>query len=398
MRQLRIAIAFLCVSSLFVFAPTASAATASAGPRLIAGTLRNEAGSPSTGRVLVFHDNLRDADRLEFVGYAKANGSGRFKFQLGHVAKVDQARSHNDGFANFAMYGVTPNGVSRMSFFSARLDKGAASWKSEQTDLDGAKVSASEAQPTKDFAEKIATLIDGQTTPTSNGGIVPLAVTGDGWLDYCLYNRIQTWDAATPVMELHTYYTGQHGTARYARASSADSDIGVGVKYGSTWSLEGTTHVGNSDEVSVSKSASGRFGWSLTSSFRYSRWQFSSNNNPIACAVPPAPMYVVESVRWNGTSLATYGDLSSYDGKCATAYASHNDPMTGNDTFSRVSKRLITFTWGLNVSTGLTINMAETSGASSNVTFDYWTGTDRSTYNLCGSDDFPAYAHRIFAG
>jgi hypothetical protein len=394
MRRRRAAVAVVSVLSLLALLPGASvsAAQTSGGPRLVAGTLRDASGNPAAGRVLVFHDNLRDADRLELLGYAKAGNNGQFTFHLGHNTKVDVARSRNDGYANFAMYGVTADGISTLSFFPASLNAKGTSWASQSQRLDRANLRATMHLPSQDFPDEVAASLDGGTKPTTGGGIVP-EVSGDQWLDYCLYTKISTWDAATPVMELHTWYTDLTGVASYGRTNTSDSDISVGVKY-SSWSLEGTTHIGNSDEVKVTKTATGQFGAILSSSFRYSKWQFNASNYLI-CASPPDPFYVVESVRWNGTNMNVMWTDTGQDGRCLGTYNAYKNKMDPRDTFSRSSNRLTTFGWTLS---GVGVGWRSTSGSSTKVTFDYTAGTARASYYICGNDDYPAYAHRIFAG
>jgi hypothetical protein len=395
MRRIRAALAAATLLSLVMASSAVAGTSGVSTARLIAGTLRDAHGRPAAGRVLVFHDNLRDANRLELVASGKASGNGKFEVRLGSSKSVDAARARNDGYANFAYYGVTADGVSSMYFFPASLAPGAA-WRSNRANLSASNIETVDAAPSPDFANRIATLLDQRAA--SSGGITP-QTTPDEWLGYCIYDIVSTWDASTPVVQLHDRYSDLTGKVWYGKTTVADSDITVGIRTSGSWSLSGTTHTGTDTTIEASRTVTGTYGAVLSSSFKYRLWRFASNNY-FACATPPAPHDIVESIRWNGTTFSLAWNDTASDGLCTTTFSAHKDSIDAGEYWARWNNAYSGFAWSLNVPfyAGTYVNMRSYSGASNKVGHEYTAGFARPTHWICGDNDFPAYSWKILAG
>jgi hypothetical protein len=386
MRDIRRSIATALLMAGLVFSPWVGVAAAVRSlPNLASGVLRNAAGQAAAGRVLLFHDDLRDRNQLELLTTARSGADGLYTLRLLPNRSTVAAASRNDGFVNFAVSGVTRTGVSRLHFFSARQD-GRGAWVGQNEGTSAMEIRATSRPPTPDYATRVEDALRA-------GGH---GVAGDP-VDTCLYDLVQTFDAQTPVMELHTWYSDLSGTATYARSNTADTAISVGVKY-SGWSTNGTTHVGNTMGAAVTETKTGPYGKVLQTSFRYDRWHFRTDNYFI-CASPPQPQEVVEAVRWNGTNLQVSWDDTAFDGRCLTTWSAYKNRMLPGATFARWEQRLTSYGYTLGANLGpFNINMVSTSGASTSVGYIYTAGTARRAYYICGNTDYPAFSLRIFAG
>jgi hypothetical protein len=369
--------------------PLAQGASAASGPPLVAqGVLRDAAGHPSRGLVALYHDNMRDHNRLELIASATADASGSFRLALTPGASVRAAAAVNDGYANFALVGVTPSGVSTLHFFSRQAAPN-GSWL--RADSERVTLAASHPAPSADYLASFRRHVA--------GALSQVAQPATDWFDYCIYDLSNTWDEATPIQELHTWYTDMSGKALYAHTSTADTDISVGVKLASgPWSIEGSTHIGTSSSTTteIGRTRTGHYGKVLSSSFRYQRWRIETPNN-FVCPWD-APPQIVEATRWNGTNYGEAWDDSRFDGQCATTWSSHRNPMGKLDTWSRIQEDFTSFGYSIGANLGITVNMTSKSGASDKVQLSYATGTARNTYFICGNNEYPSFSLRVFAG
>ena len=384
--------ASLSAALLLLALPGAGLTARVAGPpSLLTGALSAADGRPTAGRVLLFHDNLRDHDRLELIAVARAAANGRFELRFAANRSTRAAAARNDGHVNFALYGVSQEATSSLRFFSARQD-GRGTWRGA-ADLRGVVVETHRKPPAPDFFERLEARLTSLPAREARAGTVQ--ASGAGWLDDCYYDLIRTFDRGTPVLELHTWYGDLLGKASYGETRMADSDVTVGVRYGEAFSMEGTTHIGNAQSVTASLSRTGKFGRVLQSEFRYKHWRVSTPNNFICGA---APREIVQAVRWNGTGLLPMWDDSRFDGQCTTTYRANRAAFSRNAEWSRWNEELTSYQWNLQVAAGLTVATRARSGASSRVGYEYTTGSARNIYYLCGNDEKPAFSLRIFAG
>jgi hypothetical protein len=378
------------------------------GDELISGNIVDAAGKPVAGRVLVFYDNLRDENRLDLVATSRTGAAGQFAVSLTSTPAMEAARSANGGAANFAAYAVSHTGISTFRFFSAKPSGNG--WSNRRERLDRFDLLATSPLPDPAFDQEIEDSdAVHQLSPESRSMFGPSVAAADITYNSCYYTLVGTYDRQSPVAELHTAYNDLTGRVWYGHTNQADSDISVGIRADDANTLfyaSGTIHVGTSYSSTVETyvAKSGSFGWVQQTSFRYGRYQNNWNANwrLQLCWDPnhggSAPYEIVESLRWNGTALADDWNDGRFDGQCQTTYANKKMALQSGRYWARWTENLTGFGWSMGVGVGLTASVSSWSGASDKVGFEYWGGTQRSTYWLCGNDDFPAYSARIFAG
>lgn len=373
-------------------------------PQLLAGALKEKDGKPAEGRVLVFHDNLRDENRLELVSTTRSNASGLFSIGFKTNPSVENARKNNGGFAHFSVYGVTDAGVSLMRFFSAEL--GATSWKGNGNDeLDNLNLIATQPPPVEDFAGKVERSDPIRKLAARRHKRSSYSVAASYYPTNCYYDLIATLNKQVPVHELHTAYADLSGKAYYGRTNKADSDISVGFKVSpqdTIFNASGALRVSNSfsETVETSRTRTGNYGYVLSTSFKFSRWRNNEAMNRFnaLCSPPSAPYEVLEATRWNGTTFSNAWDDSRFNGKCLTTWYSHRDGLQRGEEWKRSRQNFTSYGFDFSVSAGISASMTAKSGASDMVGIEYKAGTARSVYWICGNTDFPAYSLRIFAG
>ena len=375
--------------------PAAGLSSAPSNPAIASGVLRDAGGRPAAGRVVLFHDNLRDHDRLEPIATAVANARGEFVLAAPPNARMRAAALVNDGYTNFAAFATLRDGVSGLRFFSARQAPSGVWLDSDSAAIEVA-LAADHEPPSADFAEQLEEAVEPIEASARRQVGVALA---SPWLDDCYYTLLKTFDRQTAVMELHTWYSDLSGKASYAKSFIADSEVTVGVKLkagDASFGWDGTTHVGNELTAANTLTRTGKFGWVLSSEFRYKHWRKQEPNNFICGA---APYEIIENVRWNGGGLIPLWNDGRFDGQCTSTWNANKMALSSQATWSRYNNNLTWFQHSVSLSAYVgKFDVKSKSGASTKVGFEYATGTGRSLYYLCGNNDKPAFALRILAG
>jgi hypothetical protein len=115
---------------------------------------------------------------------------------------------------------------------------------------------------------------------------------------------------------------------------------------------------------------------------------------PILCGTS----YTKEARLWTG-NIEVGPDLSGKLHQCLTKYSRWALPYPKNGLFHRYDHKLQTWEGAANVDLGMgALQLRAWSGASSSVGYDYQFGIAYDQHWLCGTDAYPAYASRIFAG
>jgi hypothetical protein len=203
----------------------------------------------------------------------------------------------------------------------------------------------------------------------------------------------------TVIGELHVARDAV-GVYTYGRGSQADSHITVGVSSGG-WHLGGYRHVNTSNTAEVSvRNTSEDWARQLISRFSYGvykheRWTVDpATGAVISCGTSRT----AGPRRWLG-NIELGADLSQYLHLCTTKFLDHRLPYPPGSTFNRSSHKL--HVWDaaalVNVGPGA-LALRAWSGASQWVTYHYEFGTKYAEHWLCGDDDYPIAAGRIFAG
>jgi hypothetical protein len=86
--------------------------------------------------------------------------------------------------------------------------------------------------------------------------------------------RVREYKRPVTIGELNNAYRDTTGS--FAYGERADSQISVGLSLdGDRWSLEGSTHVGNSESAEVGIVRKGRYARRLRSNFIFSKYKYS---------------------------------------------------------------------------------------------------------------------------
>jgi hypothetical protein len=201
------------------------------------------------------------------------------------------------------------------------------------------------------------------------------------------------------IGELHVARDAS-GTFTYGKGSRADSHISIGVSSGG-WHLVGFRHVAttNAGEVSITNTSED-WAHKITSAFSYGlyeheRWTIDPVTGAhISCGTSKTK----EARLWLG-NIGIGENLSRLLHLCTTTYKQYALPYPPGSTFNRSSSKLNTWESAavVNVGNG-TLALRAWSGASRWVTYHYAFGSKYAQHWLCGIDNFPLYASRIFAG
>jgi hypothetical protein len=190
------------------------------------------------------------------------------------------------------------------------------------------------------------------------------------------------------------------GTFLYGRGSRADSHISIGISSGG-WHLGGFKHITTASSGSVGV-ANGTQDWArqITSRFLYARYKHERwTVDPVSGAlIRCGTSQTIEPKLWLG-NYELGADLSSYLHLCRTKFSGTALPYGPNGFFDRSSYKL--HTWSAAATVGLGIGgltLKAWSGASQWVQYHYTFGVAFKEHWLCGYDNYPLYASRIFAG
>lgn len=328
------------------------------GPALVNETVTNADGTPASGaQVVVFVDHDTSLDQ---VGTATVDSNGAWQLAVTPDAALSSTAAANGGYVNFVAFIGTPTGGTGVVYFSRQLTA-MGLWAGTDGTLQESSVP-----------------LNG--LPPSDPG---------GQCQYGIFIINQS-DSYSDMAELHV---AKDTTATYTYGQSADTNFDVGVNTGSGWGLSGATHVGNSQSASISWTrsvgSSGGFGHRLQSNYH-------SIERKIVQFLPWDPCqttYDAKTTAWNGG--ATVGqDNSQYDYNCINS--PYQNIYANGTTFNRSSNKAAHFTFALNLF-GL-VWIGADSGYSTSAKVSYQFGNGQSQHMICGNDDYPVRAHRIFAG
>jgi hypothetical protein len=192
----------------------------------------------------------------------------------------------------------------------------------------------------------------------------------------------------TRVIEFHNTADAD---SDYVYGTSADSDIGIGVKLGSSWSMSGTSHVGNTNSAEVGQFVTTHFGNYIGTQFKYQHGYFE-HNIPQDCPYVLKPF--VRAVQWSG-GLAYMGDVSQYDCLDLPQFNWKQKYEIGQ-WFRTSGTRAYRFSVAADISTQWgTVSVSATSGYSAYVRL-HWQAARVWIY-LCGNNAYPPQAQIIYA-
>jgi hypothetical protein len=385
----------LLASILLGATQAASPVRAGPGAPVIAeGVLRDGQGHPASGSLML---NLIDPDptagAAPLLAMGQAGPGGRFRLRLDASAELRAAAASNGGYLNLRLLAVTDR-TKGVAMISRTWDGGR--WRGNLPNLE---ISLTADAPLSDEQgaqlprlRASAAAAEGRTArgqpsiQASEGALVGAAAIGSD-NPYCYRINDEFRTAYTVIGELHTW---RDMTATFGYGTSADSDISAGFSFdgGSTWTLAGQLHVGNATSTRSTKTVSSdHYGRTIRSQFEYVKYHYAG----WFCyddAVYQAPW------RWTGGGIIAGSSQTRFDGKCGSTYPKVY--LYGRNTsWSRSSSDFTN--WSLAASVFGAGLKAQT-GASRSADITYTFGSASPYHRICGSDDYPARATRVFAG
>jgi hypothetical protein len=199
---------------------------------------------------------------------------------------------------------------------------------------------------------------------------------------------VNSSDKYTVIGQMHL---GKDQRATFTYGRKADSDIGIGYSTNnSTWSINGTRHVGTSKDNAVFQNKSTlnstlMFGKKLTSEFHYVKYKHQ-------CGIQR--WWTIKATRWN-TGMLYGDDTSQFNGHCNDTYFQYQSLYSPGSGYSRFTNNFANYA---GAATAFGVSLTAQSGASDYVRSDWTFGTKYPQYYLCGNDAKPPNAHRIYAG
>ena len=214
-------------------------------------------------------------------------------------------------------------------------------------------------------------------------------------------------DVDTVVGEMHTSndMVKGLGATHFAYGGNADTNLDYGIEQtlSGPWQLTGSIHIGNTggsgSSVADKRPIGSQFGWKLRSGFLHQKWHYTY------CG---SYWYQTDVAKWtevpdaltnppDGPGVLTSDYNHNLDNNCANASAGNTSRHVAGDQWSRTTNAYNHFDLGFNV---FGFQGGTQSGASQWVTMTWqWSNAlPGHTYYLCGNDNDPGHAHRIYAG
>ena len=376
----------------FMFGVTDGAVAS--GPVIATGRLIVASGGPPqdgdpsaiSGSVALYLPSISESASQDLlVATATTGADGGFTLQTPVTPALAAAAVANDGQVNLDLVA----NVNGLSYHQAII----------RSFVGGAWVDEVGVAP----AELMLSPVDAGVNPRLIPGSAAGAMTGSTTYGICRTFRFPLASARawTTIGELHTPADTEIATFTYGR--KADSYISKAFSVdGSAWVLKGSVRVanesgsGSSATISYSTPAD-RWSREIQTEFVYTKYR-----TELWCSSPAAVKvsdgYEIRATKWVGSSRLG-ADLRYLDNRCSETYARFLAPYGRGFQFTRDENRYGTFTDAASVTVGGTsISINARSGMSRWVTLKWQFGTKSTAHVLCGTDDFPPGASRIFAG
>ncbi|HSS82059.1 MAG TPA: hypothetical protein VLK24_12805 [Gaiellaceae bacterium] len=359
------------------------------------GYLRKPDGSAAAGATVQLY---RDADTDSSISQAAldettTDPSGFYVLHASNTGDVAADAAANDGWVNFAIEanaGDTPY----FDVVARRWDTARGVWRSTNDDdvfADGSS-GLSTAAPDS-LAVDVA-----PTGGSLSAGDWP-SFFGSCKLAIEKTTLVRTEVDPTTIGELHVAKDAT-GKFSYGIGNRADSQISIASSVGG-WHLLGFKHVATNTTTTVAVTNTGD-DWArqIRSRFQYGLYKHERSTVDWVTGqrIPCGTSYTKEPRVWVG-NIELGADLSSKLHLCQTKYAQWSTPFSPNTEFHRYSGKLQTWQGAASVDLGVgRLDLSAWSGASKSVGYDYHFGVAFAVHWLCGTDGWPRFAARIFAG
>ena len=359
------------------------------------GYIRKPDGTGASGAtVLLYRDVDTDSNITQkALDEATTDSSGYYVLHATNTGDVAIDAAANDGWVNFAIE-ANAGDSPYFDVVARRWDPARGVWRSTEDDevfADGS-TGVSPAAPDSlavDVAPTGGSLVAGDWP--SFVGSCKLAIEKT--------TLVRTEVDPTTIGELHVAKDAT-GKFSYGIGNRADSEISIASSVGG-WHLLGFKHIATNTTTSVAVTNSGE-DWArqIRSRFQYGLYKHERSTVDWVTGqrVPCGTSYTKEPRVWVG-NIELGADLSSKLHLCQTKYAQWSVPFSQNTEFHRYSGKLQTWQGAASVDLGFgRLDLSAWSGASKSVGYDYHFGVASAVHWLCGTDSWPRFASRIFAG
>lgn len=369
----------------------AAYADAPTAPPIVSGTVLDPDGSLAEATLSLYLVNdvpppAADSDPSQsqdvLLATVVSDEGGAFSIPLSTSDQaVDQAATGNGGFANFKLVADTMSGegvyyFSRSPYsllsgdstdFGPTLD---SQWRDRETgDLLQPTSISTQALSATELA--LRNRSDLNASPRSGP---PTGVP-------CNYASTDYKTAPVIIGEIHTW-KNMSATVTYGR--KADTTFGVAASYsGGGIGITGSAYVGNSHSSAVSRTFGAKYGKQLTSSFDFTRTNFSGCYQ--TSAIAPS--------RWVGADLSDGTDVSRFDGVCRTRAGFVPSLVSPNTTVSTSNESNYQYSVGATV---WGVGLSAHSGYSQYVEMSWHNGN--AINYICGNGHYWSSAPIVYAG
>lgn len=363
-------------------------------PVLVEGVVIGADGDPVAATLML---NLLDPDpqssAAPLLAMGTADRRGRFRLQLEPSDALAGIAAANAGYLNLRLLAVTGE-AKGLAMLSRRWD--GRRWRAnvgpaqlrvmaEEPLTDAQRLQLDRFRRAGSAAQWRAEAGRPSIEPRPHGAVGVVPAGSDN--PYCYRVNDQFLTRYTVIGELHTW---RDMSATFSYGTSADSDISTGYSWdgGTTWALGGQLHIGTSTStVSTKTAAADYYGRAIRSQFEYVKYHFAGT----FCyddATYQSPW------KWTGGGIIDGTSQTQYDGRCGTTYP-RVYVYDRNTTFARSTRDFVNWSGAASVF-GLALK-AQT-GASSTASLTYTFGPETAFHRICGSNDYPSTAERVFAG
>lgn len=364
-------------------------------PVVVSGYVRDLNGNGASGATVELYLDVGadgSSNQSAPVYTTTSDKTGYYVVRASYAGGVANEALANDGWVNFSVE-ATAGDMPYAQVMARRWDSTSGSWLTP-SQVEGA--SSITSMPVYDDGGGD---LSAQPGASVQAGDWPNVSGPCRYASYETTSLLSTEVRPTVIGELHVARDAT-GTFTYGKNSRADSHISIGVSSGG-WHLLGFRHVAttNVGEVSI-KNTSEDWAHAITSSFSYGLYKHERwTVDPVTGArISCGSSQTKEARRWLG-DIGIGEDLSKYLHLCTTTYKPHALAYPPGSTFDRSSRKLTTWESAVVVGVGNgTLALRAWSGASKYVMYHYAFGPKYAQHWLCGNDDYPLYASRIFAG
>ena len=355
------------------------------GPVIARGRLQARGGVVN-GSIALYLPRASDApseDTMVATGTTSVDGS--FELSTPLTPALMAAAADTDGQVNLDLVANANGSTYHLAIVRAFVD--------------GAWVDELGNAPTHVVLTQVPGVVNPKLIPNSAGG----ATSGSQAYGVCTSLRypLASARAWTTVGELHTPADTELATFTYGR--KADSYVSKAFSLdGVIWVMKGTVRVANESGSSSSATISFSTPADMWAREIQTEFVYTKYRTELWCSSPAAVRvsqgYEIRARDWVGSSRLG-ANLAHLVNRCEEDHAQYVASFPRGMRFTRDENEYATFPTAATVTVGGTsLSLSARSGMSQWVTLEWAFGRKLASHVLCGTDDYPPKAARIFAG